>query len=233
MKPHFRWFDDFVSLFYPRLCLACGNELPPLRDTICLSCQYHLPKTNFHHLPENPFTDRFWGRIPLRAGAALYHFNKNSRTQRLIHHLKYDYKPTVGIRLGQLYGKQLMESEQFRSVDLIVPVPLHPRKEKIRGYNQSAVFAKGLSQVMQIPWRKNVLARKTMTTTQTQKSRMERFQNVQNAFVLQESNLIRNKHILLVDDVLTTGATLEACAICLLNAPGTTVSMVTIGIAGN
>ncbi len=232
MKPVLRWLDDFVSLFYPRLCLACGRGLPPQRDTICISCQYYLPKTNFHLHPENPFTERFWGRIPLEAGAALYHFNKSGRTQKLIHHLKYDHKPEVGIRLGQLYGKYLLESDLFRSIDLIVPVPLHPRKERLRGYNQSAVFAKGLSQSMEVPWRKNILMRKVMTATQTKKSRMERFQNVQNAFILNEEKAIRNKHILLVDDVLTTGATLEVCAICLLKAPNVKVSMATIGIAG-
>lgn len=231
MKRITRWVDDFVSLFYPRLCLACGNGLPPRQDSICISCQYYLPKTNFHKLLENPFTERFWGRIPLCAGAALYHFNKSGRTQRLIHHLKYDHKPNVGIRLGQLYGRQLLDSKHFRSIDLIVPVPLHPRKEKMRGYNQSAVFAKGLSQVMEIPWQKNILVRKVMTTTQTKKSRMERFQNVQDAFSLQEEKTIRNKHILLVDDVLTTGATLEACAKNLLKVSGVKVSMITIGIA--
>lgn len=223
-----RVFDDFLSLFYPRLCLACGKGLPPTKEVVCVSCQYHLPKTKFHLEKENPVTEIFWGRIKIESAAALYHFSKGGKTQQLIHKLKYKGKKEVGIKLGRLYGVQLKEATFFKSVDCIVPVPLHPRKEFKRGYNQSDQFAIGLSQTMEIPWYKNALIRNTESDSQTRKSRIERFKNVGRVFEVYKPKLMINKHVLLVDDVITTGATLEACAEQILEVPGTKVSIVTI-----
>ena len=231
MSFRFRVFNDFVALFYPRLCLACEYHIPPRDQVICISCQYQLPKTKFHLERENAFTQRFWGRVPVDAGAALYHFTKSSKTQQLIHQLKYQGKRQVGIQLGQLYGKALKASPYFEKVERIIPVPLHPRKQKIRGFNQSAQFAQGLSESMQIPWSENNLIRTTMSESQTQKSRMDRFANVQAAFQVKNEKEISGKHLLLVDDVMTTGATLEACALQLLKVDGVKVSMATIAIA--
>ena len=182
---------------------------------------------------ENAFTERFWGRINIHSGAALYHFSKEGRTQALIHELKYNNKQQVGIKLGNLYGKALLTSPYFNAIDLIVPVPLHARKLKKRGYNQSALFARGLSEAMNIPWTSKALKRVVETTTQTKKSRMDRFENVRSAFKLNSPNLVKDKHILLVDDVMTTGATLEACAEKLIGGENTRVSMVTIAYASH
>ena len=223
--------EGFLALLYPNLCLACGHSISPEQDAICISCQYYLPQTNYHLEKENPFTDRFWGRFPLQTGTALYHFSKGGRVQQLIHNLKYQSKPEVGFRLGQILGNALRTRDHYRTIDLIIPVPLHPKKERQRGYNQSDTFARGLAETLEVPWNKKILIRTKSTTTQTKKSRLERLQNVQQVFDLRRSDLLRNQHVLLVDDVLTTGATLEACALKLLKVDGVRISLATIGIA--
>lgn len=231
MTPFRMLFHDLIGLLYPHLCLACKESLPSRRDCICLNCQLKLPKTNFHLERNNPFTERFWGRLEIESGAALYHFVKGGKVQGLIHQLKYLGKRQVGIRLGQWYGEQLRASEHFKNIDLIVPVPLHPRKEKMRGYNQSAAFAAGLAETMQIPALPQALVRRVFTETQTNKSRLERLENVQDVFAVQNPELLEGKHILLVDDVMTTGATLEACGSKIVAVKGTKLSMATIAIA--
>ena len=224
-------FDDLVALLYPNLCLACSENPPIRKEVICLSCQLQLPKTNFHLEKENPFMERFWGRMPLESGAALYYFVKGGRIQELLHQLKYEGKQEIGLKLGELYGRQLLESPFFKTVDVIVPVPLHPRKERLRGYNQAALFAQGIAETMQKPWLKNGLVRNVFTETQTQKSRAERLENVSEVFAVSDAKKLQGKHILLVDDVMTTGATLEACGAKLLAMPGTKLSLATIAIA--
>ncbi len=226
-----QYLMDFVYLFYPNLCLACEEQAPNRGEIICLKCQYNLPKTDFHKEKNNLFTERLFGRIPFQASAALYYFTKGGLAQKLIHNLKYKGKYEVGLRLGKIYGEQLKNSENFKGVELIVPVPLHPRKEKQRGYNQSDAFAVGLSETLNIPWLKNGLVRKEFTETQTKKNRLERLENVRKAFQIGSQAELIGKHILLVDDVLTTGATLEACCEKILQLPDTKVSLVTIAIA--
>ena len=221
----------FVSLFYPQLCLSCGKNITPDQDAICISCQVKLPKTGFHLEKENLFTDRFWGRINIESGTSFYHFAKSGRVQHLIHNLKYKGKSEVGIKLGNLYGKVLKKSPLYETVDIIIPVPLHPKKELKRGYNQSDMFAKGLAEAMELEWNKNVLIRTKMTETQTKKSRLERLENVHDVFKVSNADILKNKHILIVDDVLTTGATLEACATKILEIPNTKVSLATIAFA--
>lgn len=223
--------SDFINLFYPKLCLACSHNHVPAREWLCLPCQLKLPKTNFHLMTENELTERFWGRLQLVSGAAMYFFVKGGRTQQMIHNLKYKGKKSIAIELGKMYGKVLKEIPTYQGVDLIIPVPLHPKKEKHRGFNQSKLFAIGLSESMKVTWSEKYLRRKAYTATQTQKSRQERLENVLTQFEVRNPAAIRGKHLLLVDDVITTGATMEACGMKLLEIPQTRLSLAAIAIA--
>jgi ComF family protein len=223
--------DDFLSLFYPRLCLACHQKSPIRGEYFCLSCKYHLPQTGFHERRENQFSDRFFGRVPIEAGAAMYFFRKGGLTQEVIHQLKYKGKKEIGQRLGEIYGRDLKSSPMFESVQVIVPIPLHPRKEKKRGYNQSAMFALGLSKTMGVPALVKAVSRNVHTATQTKKKVLGRLENVESIFRIANEDALAGKHVLIVDDVLTTGATLEACAEEILKIQDTRVSLATIAIA--
>ena len=224
-------FEDFLGLFYPHLCLACETHAPPHGQHLCTHCRATLPEARFHLQKENPFTERFWGRVNLQSGAALFLFTKESRVQHLLHQLKYKGKREIGVFLGQQFGASLKRSPYFAGVEVIVPVPLHPKKLRIRGYNQSECFAKGLSDSMGIPYLKDGLRRVVHAESQTRKHREERLSNVQDAFMVSSPETLKGRQVLLVDDVLTTGATLETCANKLLKLEGTSVSMATIAIA--
>jgi len=184
-----------------------------------------------HTQVENEFTDRFWGRLRIESGAAMYYFNRKSPIQRALHQLKYKNQPDVGVRIGRRFGHLLAQSPHFANVEAIIPVPLHRQKERQRGYNQSAMLAQGLAESMRIPVLLNTLVRNTASDSQTRKKRMERFENVISVFTVKQPERIAGKHLLLVDDVLTTGATLESCGNILLEAPDTRLSLATIAIA--
>lgn len=229
-----KWKDlchGLLHLLYPNLCIGCHAEVPSTYHCFCLSCQRKLHPTNMHLLAENEFTDRFWGRVPLVAGAALYYFNRKSPIQKALHQLKYHNQADIGVRLGQQLGYLLKQSPQFHTVEGILPVPLHPKKERIRGYNQSALLATGLSDILQVPVLSGILTRQQFSESQTRKKRMERFDNVNDVFTVTRPERIRGRHLLLIDDVLTTGATLEACGQVLLETPDVRLSMATIAIA--
>ncbi len=225
------WNTYFIQLFFPDLCHLCERRKPLRGHGLCGHCLARLPYTHYHLWVDNPFVERFWGRIPLYAGAACYFFRKGGLARHLIHRLKYEGKKELGIWVGRQYGRQLMENELFAGVNCIVPVPLHKKKELRRGFNQSACFAEGLAESMNVPCFTRVLQRKVYTDTQTRKSQMERLQNVANVFAVRQKSSLEGRHVLLVDDVLTTGATLEACALALLKVPGVRVSMATMAIA--
>jgi ComF family protein len=224
MKPA-RYIDDLISLFYPRVCLACGNTLFRHEETICTYCLFHLPKTNFHKEADNPVSRIFWGRIPLFSAAAYYHFGKGGKVQHLVHQLKYKGHQEVGVYIGKLYGIELLESPLFSGIDFVIPVPLHPSKLKKRGYNQSEMFASGLSATMPVQLDVHSLYRTYASETQTRKSRFSRWENVKEIFAIRDEKNLCGKHILLVDDVITTGATIEACASMLLKIPEVKVSV--------
>lgn len=228
------WWNAFVHLLYPQLCVACDAAMPSSRrQCFCFTCRSKIELAHFHETKENDMTERLWGRLPIEAAAALYYYAKKSPVQRALHHLKYRNQPDIGKRLGRLLGSQLYNAPLFMELDCIVPVPLHPLKERKRGYNQSMAFALGLADALQIPIYANALARKQDSVSQTNKQRMERFQNVGEVFVLNYIDHLEGKHILLVDDVLTTGATLEFCGNLLLSIPGVKISIATIAVARN
>lgn len=224
-------WEGFSNLFYPKLCLACNYKSPSSSDIFCLSCIAKMPKTNHHLEKENEFTQRLWGRVKLESGAAMLLYSKKGRTQNLIYNLKYNGQKTVGTTLGKMYGRKLKKIAFYQSIDLIVPVPLHWKKQRIRGYNQSEEFGKGLSETLDIPFIPDALKRTIHSDSQTKKSREERMRNVLAAFETNRPESLKGKHVLLVDDVLTTGATIEACASKILDCEGTKVSALTIAMA--
>lgn len=225
------YFADFVSLIFPELCQACAKSLYGNEELICADCLYHLPYTDFHLHPDNPVAQKFWGRVPLEAAAALLYFSKGSRVQNLMHQLKYKNKPEVGVYLGKLAGKRLLENTFFSSADIIIPVPLHKQKLLKRGYNQSLSFAEGLAAKLLIPIANNNLIRTTSTESQTKKSRISRYENMKDVFAVKDASQLTGKHALLIDDIVTTGATLEACCNVLLDIPGVKISVAAIAAA--
>jgi len=224
------FIHDFISLIYPDLCQACGQSLLKGEEIICIRCQLQLPRTNFHRDAINPIIKHFWGKVPVHAATAYYFFYKGEKVQHLIHQLKYKGRPEVGVKVGQLLGNDLKQSELYKDVDVIVPVPLHDDKLRVRGYNQAEEIAKGLAQSYKLK-SENLIVRTKHTDTQTRKHRYERYQNVDKVFAVNEEKEIYNKHILLVDDVITTGSTLTACAEELLRIKGTKVSIAAMAYA--
>ena len=231
MNALFSYFGDFLHLFFPELCAGCSTSLVKNESVICTSCLYHLPYTHFHKDRENPVIRQMTGRLPLVFADAFLYFNKGSRVQNLIHELKYNNRPEVGYRLGELYGLTLKEYGGWEVADIIIPVPLHQRKLRRRGYNQAEKIADGLSAATKVPAKTKILMRTSDTSSQTRKSRFERYENMKNAFSVSCPGEIEGKHILLVDDVITTGATIEGCAQAALSVPGTIVSIPAIAYA--
>lgn len=223
--------NDFISLIYPRICMACGKTLMRQEQCICTFCMYHLPRTDFHKEKENPVTKLFWGKINIDTASSYLYFYKKGKVQQLMHNLKYRGHKEIGVFVGNLFGKELLQSQIFKTADCVIPVPLHPKKERKRGYNQSEMFAIGLSESMKIPVDTKTLIKTTATETQTKKSRFSRWENVKEVFSLQNAEHLKNKHILLVDDVITTGATIESCVAKLQQVDGVKVSIASMAYA--
>ena len=227
------WLYSILNLFYPRVCAACGEPLLKDENTVCLKCRYTLPRTGYEHHSDNPVAQSFYGRVRLHAVTSCYFFAKSGKVQHLIHQLKYKGNKEAGIFLGQQIGESIKNEPLFQGIDYIIPVPLHPKREKQRGYNQSLMIALGIHETTGITVADKYLVRTVYTATQTHKTAEERFKNVQNIFKVRFADELKGKHVLLVDDVLTTGATLEACAQTLENIPGITISVATTACAGN
>ena len=231
MKEILSYFKDLIALFFPELCTACGRSLYRNERIICTNCIYHLPITNFHNDPDNKMARQLWGRFPFVQAIAFLYFRKGNRIQNLMHQLKYKKSPETGSRLGELYAYELKRSITYKPADLIIPVPLHPAKFRKRGYNQSECIAKGLSSILSIPVSTANLVRLENTETQTKKSRYARYENLINAFHILDTSEFINKHVMLIDDVMTTGATLEACSMLLQKIEGVEISICTIAYA--
>jgi ComF family protein len=227
MGEHFR---DMIGLIYPKICMACDRPLLKHEENLCTFCIYSLPKTGFHAENDNPVSRLFWGKSEIEGAASYFHFEKGGHVQQLIHKFKYKGFKEIGIEVGKHYGTELKDFTPYINADIIVPVPLHKKKLRKRGYNQSEFFARGLSQAMNIPIDITSLYRAKATDTQTRKSRFERFENVESIFQLQGNHSLSGKHILLVDDVVTTGSTLDACCQPLI-ATGNKISVVTMAYA--
>ncbi len=223
--------EAFLDLLYPRLCAACGIHQPIREAALCIRCQLELPRTDYHHFAENPITRRLMGRFPLQSATAMFYFVKDTPIQQLLHRIKYLGQKEAAEALGRQYGRELIELEPYRDIDLVIPVPLHPSREHQRGYNQSAWLARGLADGLGRPVDERALSRTRKTETQTHKSRQERLFNTEGAFRVRDFRRVVGKHVLLVDDVMTTGATLEACALPLLQVDGVQLSIVTLAIA--
>ncbi|MBN1387041.1 MAG: ComF family protein [Bacteroidales bacterium] len=224
-------WDDFISLLFPRLCYACGKNLLRNEDLICTECYVLIPRTNYHNERDNPVEQLFWGRCRIEKAAAFSFYNRGSRLRTLIHNLKYKGIKDIGFKLGEIYGSSLSSSGFTSDIDLIVPVPLHPSKQRMRGFNQSEIISQGISVSAGIPVDISSLSRKNISSTQTKKSRYERWTNVEGIFCINDEANIINKHILLVDDVITTGSTVEACVAELNSVEGVRVSVAAIGVA--
>jgi ComF family protein len=217
-------------LVYPVLCISCFRFPPESNMPFCFKCQLDLPFARINNLYENHFIRHFYGRIPVEWGSALFYFSNLGKTQRLLHALKYEHRAIIGEQLGRLMGQRLLALHRHVDGDCIVPVPLHPRKKLKRGYNQSACFGRGLSEALDVPMRTDLIRRVRHTPTQTGLDRQLRHENVRTAFQLISGKNIKNLHIIMVDDVLTTGATLEACAMPFLDEDGVKISFVTIAM---
>lgn len=205
------FLKNIYELFYPELCLCCNKALTINEPTICINCRHDLPLTNFTNEATNLVEKSFYGRIQIESATALFYFFKKGKIQHLIHALKYKNQQQVGTLLGNWLGSELVKSNRFSTVDCVIPVPLHKNKLKTRGYNQVTYFGESLANNLQIPFNETVLERISFTKTQTKKVRFERWNNVQELFFVEDEKALENKHILLIDDIITTGATLEAC----------------------
>jgi ComF family protein len=222
---------DFIALLFPELCAACGDSLIATEQLMCTECRYNLPFTNFHLQDDNIVARQFWGKIDIKAAYALYYFTKGGKVQSLMHHFKYQGMHRIGNLLGTIAGEQIIQNDTFKTVDYIIPVPLHKNRLKQRGYNQSKCFADGLAKKLNAVVNDNILIRVRATETQTHRSRFLRFENMQEVFKVTNSKKLVNKHVLLVDDIITTGSTLEACGTELLKIPGLKLSIATIAYA--
>lgn len=226
-----RFLDDIINILFPKVCCSCNQGLTQQEDILCFRCRSDLPKIKYSNLKDNELVNRFYGKLDIDYGLSYLYFYKSGITQKLLHQFKYKSQPEIGELIGAWVGYQLIESKINDKIDLIIPVPLHKKKERKRGYNQSDFFARGIFEVTKIPIDNRSLKRINYDDSQTHKTKEERWKSVENAFSLKDNSIINSKRILLVDDVITTGATLEACGHQLLNNGAASLSIATMAIA--
>ena len=224
-------FKSIINLFFPPVCSGCHSLLISNENVICTLCRHNLPLTNHHINPENEAFKKFYGRIPIEYTSALFYFHKKGIVQELIHNLKYKGQEQIGTVLGEWYADDLKNSIVIQSVDQIIPVPLHKRKLRERGYNQVTKFGNALSEGLNIEYNPNLLVRNIYSKTQSRKSFLNRSDGIDALFDVTFTEKDHNKHFLLIDDVLTTGSTLEACSHALLKIPGAKISVVCMALA--
>lgn len=222
---------SIVNLFFPKVCYACHNLLNDNEDTICMDCRHDLPITNFHFDNNDSVAKALYGRAKIENGTALFRFEKKGNVQRLIHNLKYKDHEHIGFVLGNWLGGELKTLESYKNIDAVIPVPLHKNKLRKRGYNQVALFGQQVAKALNADYLDDVLVKVTNTKSQVNKKRLARWTNSDELFTLKNMEAIDNKHILVVDDIITTGATLEACISILNQAKNIKISIATMAIA--
>ena len=223
--------EDVLGLFYPRVCGGCDSHLMKHEQNLCLSCIHGLPKTYFWDYDENPIEKLFWGKLEVSSACTFLHFEKENVVQHLMHRFKYQGKSEIGTELGRLFAATLKEKNWFTDLDLILPIPLHVSKEQRRGYNQSAFIATGMGEVFDVAVHNRGMTRIVASESQTRKSRFDRTENVERVFQVENPHYIKGKNVLLVDDVVTTGATLEAAGLEILKAGAKRLYIATIAVA--
>ena len=223
------FFESLLNLCYPSSCAGCRQPLVDKEEILCANCLLDLPRTDFHLAASNPVSDSFLGRNPIDKASAYLHFEKGGMVQNMLHQLKYNNQPEVGVFLGRMAGYEL--APFFEDIDLLIPVPLHPKKLKKRGYNQAEQVARGISEATNISYDGENLMRTEFTETQTLKGRFDRWLNVKTVFQLQNPSALSEKKLLLVDDVLTTGSTMEGCLSVLEGISGAKLSAFALAFA--
>lgn len=226
-----KWMRAFFLLFYPPCCTVCQGPLRESEVCICFKCNLHLPRTNYHLRKNNPIEEIFWGRIPIVRASSFFFYSRKSRYTHILHQLKYKGQKELGHDMGRIMANEIKDSNFFDSIDTIIPVPLHVLKEKKRSYNQSAWIAKGVSEITNIVLDTTSVTKIKHTSSQTDKSRSARIENVHGVFSLSNPEKFIDKHVLIIDDVLTTGATMEACASVFYKTPGVKISILTLAAA--
>lgn len=219
---------DFCHLFFPHVCNGCGTDVLADESMLCAACFQQLPSTGFISFPGNVIEKLFYGRLKVEQAGSAFYFNKNSLVQQLAFELKYKGNKDIGFYLGKLLGNQINESGRFNDVDVIIPLPLNAVKQRKRGYNQAEEICKGITAAWEKPLIANAVVRNVFTETQTHKNRISRWQTMDGVFAVNNPSMLQGKHILLVDDILTTGATIEACGSIILQVPGTRLSIATV-----
>lgn len=223
--------NSFFHLLFPKLCVACSDDLIKGELFVCLKCLNEIPKTNYHLIKSNPVEKRFWGKVPIESATAYFFFQKGSKFQHLLHELKYKGNKEIGVVLGKYAAIEILQSPYLSNIDILIPVPLHYKRELKRGYNQSEWICKGMAEVLQIPLSTQNLVRSLENETQTKKSVFERFENTKGIFEVKNPREFEGKHILLVDDVLTTGSTIESCMQSLHKNNQVKISVFTLAVA--
>lgn len=227
------WLLSLVHLFFPRQCVVCGASLREGEEAVCMKCNAEMPRTGYHLREDNPVERMFWGKVPLEHATSYFFYHKGSDFRRIVHLLKYGGRRDLGEVMGRFMAAELLVAGFFDGVDVIVPVPLHPHRQRERGYNQSECIARGVSVVTAIPVDAAAVLRTKHTETQTRKSSCERWENVKGIFSLCRAEAFAGKHVLIIDDVLTTGATVTACADAFRGVEGVRVSILTLAVAGS
>ncbi len=224
------WWTRLLDFISPRQCVVCDNRLSPTERSLCSRCLLHLPRTTYQFTPtDNPMAQLFWKLIPIQRAAALIYYEPRSEVARVVYQLKYGDRPDIGEDMGRLMASEMQLAGFFDDIDLLLPVPLSPKRLRQRGYNQSEQLARGISDITHLPIVTKAVRRKHFRQSQTQLNRQQRQENVEDMFQLHDATPLRDRHVLLIDDICTTGATLIACANAVRDVPGIRISVLTLG----